>query len=273
MIFQPTRPLRGATRKSTAFPQRRLNFNPRAPCGARPVGTGGNVFDKLISTHAPLAGRDIGDKLSIFKVIRFQPTRPLRGATNQPEYKSENQEISTHAPLAGRDYMSGNLADALSISTHAPLAGRDRRRWYTIPKSVKFQPTRPLRGATRLCLSLINALVNFNPRAPCGARQFMARFTFPVLLNFNPRAPCGARLCYPRYRGHRSPFQPTRPLRGATPSRFNIIRRFWISTHAPLAGRDSERVALACATEIFQPTRPLRGATAKVYKSLCTFLR
>lgn len=23
----------------------------------------------------------------------------------------------------------------------------------------------------------------------------------------------------------------------------------------------------------FQPTRPLRGATAKVYKSLCTFLR
>lgn len=26
-------------------------------------------------------------------------------------------------------------------------------------------------------------------------------------------------------------------------------------------------------TAIFQPTRPLRGATAKVYKSLCTFLR
>ena len=24
---------------------------------------------------------------------------------------------------------------------------------------------------------------------------------------------------------------------------------------------------------LFQPTRPLRGATAKVYKSLCTFLR
>ena len=24
---------------------------------------------------------------------------------------------------------------------------------------------------------------------------------------------------------------------------------------------------------VFQPTRPLRGATAKVYKSLCTFLR
>ena len=27
------------------------------------------------------------------------------------------------------------------------------------------------------------------------------------------------------------------------------------------------------ALTAFQPTRPLRGATAKVYKSLCTFLR
>lgn len=26
-------------------------------------------------------------------------------------------------------------------------------------------------------------------------------------------------------------------------------------------------------SDLFQPTRPLRGATAKVYKSLCTFLR
>ena len=68
-----------------------------------------------------------------------------------------------------------------------------------------------------------------------------------------------------------------------------------ISTHAPLAGRDHGRraahlgglqfqptrplrgatEAIRAATERakFQPTRPLRGATAKVYKSLCTFLR
>ena len=46
-------------------------------------------------------------------------------------------------------------------------------------------------------------------------------------------------------------FQPTRPLRGAT----------WNSAAMLLPGME------------FQPTRPLRGATAKVYKSLCTFLR
>ena len=37
VIFQPTRPLRGAT-FSVAFPtETRTNFNPRAPCGARRI--------------------------------------------------------------------------------------------------------------------------------------------------------------------------------------------------------------------------------------------
>ena len=35
-----------------------------------------------ISTHAPLAGRDDSDLASGSIGILFQPTRPLRGATN-----------------------------------------------------------------------------------------------------------------------------------------------------------------------------------------------
>ena len=34
----------------------------------------------------------------------------------------------------------------------------------------KFQPTRPLRGATVDVYHMINILRYFNPRAPCGAR-------------------------------------------------------------------------------------------------------
>ena len=91
---------------------------------------------------------------------------------------------------------------------------------------------------------------NFNPRAPCGARPGRARAK-TILTNFNPRAPCGARrlrhdMLHTYYK-----FQPTRPLRGAT----HLVNLF-----KARRGR-------------FQPTRPLRGATAKVYKSLCTFLR
>jgi hypothetical protein len=60
-----------------------------------------------ISTHAPLAGRDI-----------------LRREV------AEYEKISTHAPLAGRDAGVVRADDILigDISTHAPLAGRDSKR-------------------------------------------------------------------------------------------------------------------------------------------------
>ena len=58
--------------------------------------------------------------------------------------------ISTHASLAGRDGIIGIDIDAgVDISTHASLAGRDplhRRRFRC---RQRFQPTRPLRDATR----------------------------------------------------------------------------------------------------------------------------
>ena len=145
--FQPTRPLRGATgggtpsavivsisthaplagrdSKNTQRPCGRWYFNPRAPCGARPISA-------FISSSRFL----------------FQPTRPLRGATGYHLFhlcRSDNFNprapcgarlfhvltilqiihISTHAPLAGRDNPPYRKSLAASISTHAPLAGRD----------------------------------------------------------------------------------------------------------------------------------------------------
>ncbi len=138
--------------------------------------------------------------------IRFQPTRPLRGAT----------------------FSICCLCDVLPISTHAPLAGRDLLELDKRTRKKVFQPTRPLRGATGTRIDRIKTgKKDFNPRAPCGAR----RKESDGVQNDNQ-------------------FQPTRPLRGATSRRRQHADRLQ-----------------------FQPTRPLRGATAKVYKSLCTFLR
>ena len=131
VLFQPTRPLRGATptratglsrtRISThaplagrdlllsGFPESRFDFNPRAPCGARPVDV------NLVKT-----------------IAQFQPTRPLRGATSIASITSSGSSISTHAPLAGRD-----------------------------PQDLDH----------------IGSWSNFNPRAPCGARP--SSFGFP----------------------------------------------------------------------------------------------
>ena len=79
----------------------------------------------VISTHAPLAGRD-----SIASIT------------------SSGNSISTHAPLAGRDITNLGKCNEGAISTHAPLAGRDQVQGALDRKPEKFQPTRPLRGAT-----------------------------------------------------------------------------------------------------------------------------
>ena len=86
---------------------------------------------------------------------------------------------------------------------------------------LTFQPTRPLRGATLkeggACAECV-----FQPTRPLrGATETKSTMvTNP--LHFNPRAPCGA-----RHRGYRP-----HPL--GLP----------ISTHAPLAGRDSKSVQI-----------------------------
>ena len=55
-------------------------FNPRAPCGARPVRM---VAAGVISV--------------------FQSTRPVRGATKHPPVRAFRVSVSIHAPRAGRD--------------------------------------------------------------------------------------------------------------------------------------------------------------------------
>ena len=73
-------PLAGRDKFSVALLPTARNFNPRAPCGARPKEAKDLFEEVKISTHAPLAGRD-SDGVTVYTV----------------------QYISTHAPLAGRD--------------------------------------------------------------------------------------------------------------------------------------------------------------------------
>ena len=241
--FQPTRPLRGATRCPQFRRRISSDFNPRAPCGARRCkeyvrGSQCNYFNPRAPCGARREGRG-----------RYQAAA----------------DISTHAPLAGRDAsrplqpMKRN-----SISTHAPLAGRDRPGACRSHDGTVFQPTRPLRGATRFLAGLQGLRHDFNPRAPCGARQRLlticrdaARISTHAPLAGRDRI---ARTLFPSV----SVFQPTRPLRGATVLPLLHDRAVRISTHAPLAGRDAAENETNKSKQKFQPTRPLRGATASV---------
>ena len=186
-LFQPTRPLRGATYLSRDAACGRY-FNPRAPCGAR-LSVLWSPYSKTISTHAPLAGRDwrpassgsacrsnfnprapCGARHDRFAMIerkkkRFQPTRPLRGATVSAEVSFWIDAFQPTRPLRGATALFLAIWAADCISTHAPLAGRDKTPFERCVYPVLFQPTRPLRGATVRGNTAHGAIV-FQPTRP-----------------------------------------------------------------------------------------------------------
>ena len=102
VLFQSTRPLRGATKLAAIVAGDRLisihaplagrdrscwtpaaqswHFNPRAPCGARPPAPGMSCTQHNFNPRAPCGARLKGQKKVIGRYL-FQSTRPLRGAT------------------------------------------------------------------------------------------------------------------------------------------------------------------------------------------------
>ena len=171
LSFQSTHPLRGATQRvirSERLPcisihaplagcdgclchssARRLDFNPRTPCGVRQCVQAHRSQAGWISIHAPLAGCDRHALRGIRIRRQFQSTHPLRGATLCGRtFRRAERFQSTH-PLRGAT-RAENLGKAVRvISIHAPLAGCDALLLYCILRPLSFQSTHPLRGATR----------------------------------------------------------------------------------------------------------------------------
>ena len=145
--------MRGATDWSYLVICLYSDFNPRAPCGARRAGGQHRHQGLQISTHAPLAGRDCNSSRSCL-----------------------TSSISTHAPLAGRDRSLRGKAKTNRISTHAPLAGRDDNSDNECATGTKFQPTRPLRGATKYLWHLSRTEQEFQPTRPLRGATFSGLF-------------------------------------------------------------------------------------------------
>ena len=80
-----------------------LNFNPRAPRGARPVAVHNNIYaDGFQPTRPARGATSVHSPISV-QPSGFQPTRPARGATDRLEQTNTVKPISTHAPREGRD--------------------------------------------------------------------------------------------------------------------------------------------------------------------------
>ena len=123
--FNPLAPC-GARPSSAGTAARIFHFNPLAPCGARPhagkIFSGGRDFNPL----APCGARPEADWFAPRKTV-FQSTRPVRGETWRSLYAIfSTEKISIHSPRAGRDRrLIGKYGLMSIISIHSPRAGRD----------------------------------------------------------------------------------------------------------------------------------------------------
>ena len=218
LLFQSTRPIRGATWGMVCRSGMVSYFNPRAPYGARQHGflaaqvfkpisihaphTGrdrrcdGDCFMvTIISIHAPHTGRDHGLQRQLLRQEGFQSTRPIRGATPfLYTLPLPRLYFNPRAPYGARRQTVLRRPCGWIISIHAPHTGRDR---YTL---------HPRTAPQRISI-----------HAPHTGRDSSCRTTGAgFCTNFNPRAPYGARLCFCFALVIRLIFQSTRPIRGAT---------------------------------------------------------
>ena len=233
--FQSTLPVRGATTTAAREEGSDPYFNPRSPYGERPGGAAGAVPSMLISIHAPRTGSDDNDGPQAF-VAKISIHAPRTGSDPPCLDFADLLSISIHAPRTGSDGFSQDRKLKRSISIHAPRTGSDffplhkplvrvyfnprspygeRRRFPMISyRSLIFQSTLPVRGATT-AYSLV-----------CTAKEFQS--TLPV----RGATTLAQALPYLRV------FQSTLPVRGATPRAPRTPRWSPISIHAPRTGSD-----------------------------------
>ena len=79
-----------------------MDFNPRAPCGARRRAVIASVQSRYFNPRAPCGARQ-DEMREGFVPAEFQSTRPVRGATVKAARLAARAKISIHAPRAGRD--------------------------------------------------------------------------------------------------------------------------------------------------------------------------
>ena len=80
---------------------------------------------------------------------KFQPTLPVRGATYDDLARAFAELISTHAPRAGSDAGCGIPWSAFSYFNPRSPCGERHPETGHVHWTIEFQPTLPVRGATR----------------------------------------------------------------------------------------------------------------------------
>ena len=193
--FQSTHPVWGATPLPAKQIPLDCHFNPRTPCGVRPLRQAQANREAMISIHAPRVGCDLG-AFSFSEVQHISIHAPRVGCDvfDYLRYWVVGG-ISIHAPRVGCDHQTRlqSSLHQLFQSTH-PVWGATCTNLFFLEHAPQFQSTHPVWGATTLSGPGSPSPSYFNPRTPCGVRRVPSSANSFISLHFNPRTPCGVRL-------------------------------------------------------------------------------
>ncbi len=146
-MFQPTLPVRGAT-YGTEDPQPPTAVSTHAPREGSDAHERRQGLHIFVSTHAPREGSDLRRPMRSFRSSSFQPTLPVRGATDDEADGSALVPFQPTLPVRGATADATFGANWSPVSTHAPREGSDSIIRSCTEHSYVFQPTLPVRGAT-----------------------------------------------------------------------------------------------------------------------------
>ena len=213
-----------------------MNFNPRAPRGARRLLELHPGQIQVISIHVPREGHDPGASLPLPAARTFQSTCPARGTTSPS---------------------SCSLRASCNFNPRAPRGAR-RNYLERLCEIIVFQSTCPARGTTDV-YQAIHAIQEISIHVPREGHDASGTPSGPDPGYFNPRAPRGARHLWPRQAVEEFLFQSTCPARGTTVVQIRDNDADSISIHVPREGHDTPSATWSWECGHFNPRAP-RGA-------------
>ena len=123
--FQSTRPMRGAT-LTFCYLDLYHTVSIHAPHAGRDTAVRYSDTYRMVSIHAPHAGRDDGDIVNRMWIAGFNPRAPCGARLiKQPRQLSTNMFQSTR-PMRGATLFLLPILGGKGVSIHAPHAGRDK---------------------------------------------------------------------------------------------------------------------------------------------------
>ena len=148
LAFQSTRPVRGAT-DASQIDRLTVSVSIHAPRAGRDLLAENLSRDALgVSIHAPRAGRDESRIDEATGGSGFNPRAPCGARLRFRWQRSCGACFNPRAPCGARRSHFRYLLKCVHVSIHAPRAGRDIVLFPFFRATMKFQSTRPVRGAT-----------------------------------------------------------------------------------------------------------------------------